>query len=273
MNADTIELSVIIPCFNAELTLHRAVLSALKQDANLEIIIIDDCSIDRSLYLARELEVKFDCITVISSETNRGPGASRNAGLSITKGEYIAFLDADDWWLPDKARKQIDFMRRYHYQFTYHDYYIVRYADNSIKDVAEIKSPPEARLPDFFYKRNYGMCLTSIVAKSAVTSFRFSESPGIYTEDYYFFLQILRNGVYGFRLSESLGVYTTCVDNRSRNKLRQAYSVLRTNLVVLQKQRLQAVLWFLAYVAHQIYSRLVSPNRFTSVNEIKILEP
>jgi teichuronic acid biosynthesis glycosyltransferase TuaG len=272
MNANLIELSVIIPCFNAKLTLYRAVQSALKQDINLEIIIIDDCSIDGSLDLARQLEKKFDCITVIASIGNRGPGASRNAGLSIAKGEYIAFLDADDWWLPDKARKQIDFMRRNLYQFTYHDYYIARYTGNSTTDVAEIKSPSSARLPDFFYKRNYGMCLTSIVAKNVVSRIRFSESLDIYTEDYYFFLQILCDGVLGYRLSESLGVYTICLDNRSRNKLRQAYSVLRTNLVILQKQRLQAILWFIVYVVHQIYTRIVSPIRFKSVNEVKILE-
>jgi teichuronic acid biosynthesis glycosyltransferase TuaG len=273
MNADLIELSVIIPCYNAELTLQRAVLSALKQDVKLEIIIIDDYSKDSSLYLARELEVKFDCITVIASESNRGPGASRNSGLSITKGEYIAFLDADDWWLPDKARKQIDFMRRNRYQFTYHDYYIMRYAGTSIKEVAEIKSPPEAKLPDFFYKRNYGMCLTSIVAKSALNRVKFSETPDICTEDYYFFLQILRDGVLGYRFSESLGVYTICADNRSRNKLRQAYSVLKTNLAVLPTRKIQSILWFIFYVIYQICTRFLSLNRIISAKGAKILLP
>ena len=89
-------LSVIIPIYNAEKHLAEALSSVLSQTGKeTEIILIDDGSRDRSLEICRELARNDERIQVIS-QTNGGPGAARNAGLKIARGEYIQFVDSDD---------------------------------------------------------------------------------------------------------------------------------------------------------------------------------
>lgn len=90
-------ISVIMPCFNAERFLAEAVASVLAQSyGNVELIVVDDGSSDGS---RRVLSTFGDRITLLE-QANRGPYPARNAGLLRARGEFIAFLDADDYWLP-----------------------------------------------------------------------------------------------------------------------------------------------------------------------------
>lgn len=90
-------ISVVMPCFNAELFLAEAVASVLAQSyGNVELIVVDDGSSDGS---KRALRAYGGRITLIE-QANRGPYPARNAGLLRARGEFIAFLDADDYWLP-----------------------------------------------------------------------------------------------------------------------------------------------------------------------------
>jgi glycosyltransferase involved in cell wall biosynthesis len=94
-----VKLSVIIPVYNAEQTIARAIDSVLKQDFdNYQIIAVDDGSNDSS---PRVLRGYGDRIKV-ARQCNRGAAAARNAGARIAEGEYLAFLDADDEWLPER---------------------------------------------------------------------------------------------------------------------------------------------------------------------------
>ena len=91
-------ISVVMPCFNAENFLRQAIDSALCQTyQNIELIVVDDGSTDTSRQI---LSSYGDRIRVID-QANRGPYPARNRGVSISRGEYIAFLDADDYWSPD----------------------------------------------------------------------------------------------------------------------------------------------------------------------------
>jgi len=98
-------VSVILPCFNAEATLERALASVAQQDYSpLEVIAVDDGSADRTrdILASRKNIVQ----QVIRLPQNRGAAAARNAGLAVAKGEFVAFLDADDEWLPGKLSRQ-----------------------------------------------------------------------------------------------------------------------------------------------------------------------
>ena len=95
-------ISIIIPVYNAEAYLQRCLNSVLSQTfKNLEIILIDDGSVDNSLQICREFEKKDDRIIVLQNPSNEGVSYSRNRGLEIAKGEYIGFVDADDWIAED----------------------------------------------------------------------------------------------------------------------------------------------------------------------------
>jgi len=98
-------VSVIIPTYNSAKYISRAVESVLNQTyQDFEIIIIDDGSTDNTGEIVQS--IKDDRITYIKQE-NAGPAAARNKGLEIAKGEYIAFLDADDMWKANKLETQI----------------------------------------------------------------------------------------------------------------------------------------------------------------------
>jgi glycosyltransferase involved in cell wall biosynthesis len=96
-------ISVVIPCFNGEKYIEAAVRSALDQDwPNLEIVVVDDGSSDRSVELVRGA---FPEVTLLQ-QPNQGVAVARNNGILHARGEWIAFLDADDIWLPGKLRAQ-----------------------------------------------------------------------------------------------------------------------------------------------------------------------
>ncbi len=91
-------LSVIIPVFNAEEYLETSVLSVLDQDfKDLEIIIINDCSTDKSGDICDSFTLKYNNVNVIHQKENRGVSASRNRGLQEAQGSYSIFLDSDDY--------------------------------------------------------------------------------------------------------------------------------------------------------------------------------
>ncbi len=91
-------ISVIIPAYNAEKYIGEAIESALNQTRPAkEIVVVDDASTDRTVEIARSFG---DRVKVLVNEVNSGPGHSRNAGVAASTGDYLAFLDADDKWLP-----------------------------------------------------------------------------------------------------------------------------------------------------------------------------
>ncbi|MEM9367668.1 MAG: glycosyltransferase [Planctomycetota bacterium] len=96
-------VSAVIPAFNCEATIGRAVESVLQQShAVKEVIVIDDGSTDQTAMLASRYGDRVRCV----SQANGGPSSARNAGIDLARGEWIAFLDADDIWYPSKLDRQ-----------------------------------------------------------------------------------------------------------------------------------------------------------------------
>ncbi len=103
-------LSVIIPTFNRPDFLRQCVASLRRCGyPNLEIIVVDDGSTEDIAAVAREFEPACKYLR----QENQGPAAARNFGFKQAKGRYVAFLDSDDQWLPDTARKVIDFFEKH----------------------------------------------------------------------------------------------------------------------------------------------------------------
>jgi len=110
---EPVSVSVIIPAFNAADTLARSVASVLLQQvASLEIIIIDDGSTDKTFSHACEMAESNPAIRVVRLICNGGVSAARNAGIHAARGQFLAFLDADDVWLEGKLHKQLAEIQR-----------------------------------------------------------------------------------------------------------------------------------------------------------------
>ena len=97
-NSMEYKASIIIPVFNAEKTLRRCVESlALGLEKNIEIIMVDDCSVDDSWTVCCELKEEFNIVEIFKNEQNSGVSYTRNRGLEVARGKYVLFVDSDDW--------------------------------------------------------------------------------------------------------------------------------------------------------------------------------
>ncbi len=109
-------ISVVIPAFNCEKYIKSAVESVLAQDySDYEILVIDDGSVDHS----RDIVLSFGDRVRYFYQENSGAGAARNKGITEARGEYIAFLDADDVWFSDKLSFQLDMLKRHEADMVY----------------------------------------------------------------------------------------------------------------------------------------------------------
>lgn len=123
MNPTEELISIIMPSYNTAKYINESIKSVINQTySNWELIIVDDCSSDNTDEIIKS--INDDRIIYIKNKVNSGAAISRNKALKYAKGKWIAFLDSDDVWLPEKLEKQIQFMKRNDYKFTYTDYRI-----------------------------------------------------------------------------------------------------------------------------------------------------
>lgn len=149
-------VSVIMPSFNTEKYIAESIKSVLCQTyTNLELIIVDDCSTDRTDEVVAGF--KDDRIKYLKNEKNSGAAISRNKALNAAKGKWIAFLDSDDLWTKDKLEKQIAFMEKNEYAFSYTDYEKI---DENGDPLNVYCTGPEIVTKRKMYKYGYPGCLT-----------------------------------------------------------------------------------------------------------------
>ena len=107
MNAKPIpRVSVVIPCYNSACSVRRAIDSVLIQTCqDFELIVVDDASTDQTAAILQQSMAADPRIRIILNERNSGPGAARNRGINASRGQWIAFLDSDDWYEPERLEK------------------------------------------------------------------------------------------------------------------------------------------------------------------------
>ena len=117
-------VSIIMPSYNTAKYIAAASVSLQNQTyTNWELVVVDDCSTDDTDKVVKPL-LSDARIRYLKNEKNSGAAVSRNRALREAKGKWIAFLDSDDIWVPEKLEKQIRFMEQNGYAFTYTDYMI-----------------------------------------------------------------------------------------------------------------------------------------------------
>ena len=106
-------ISIIMAAYNAEKTIEQAVSSVLNQTyPNFELLVVNDCSKDRTVELVMDIAAKDSRVRLISNVKNSGVSYTRKHGLEESNGSWIAILDSDDAWTPDKLEKQIELQKR-----------------------------------------------------------------------------------------------------------------------------------------------------------------
>lgn len=136
-------VSIITPAFNAEKTIHRCLQSVQKQTLyDWEHIVVNDGSTDATAERLNKFELGAQGLRILTSQKNLGAATARNAGIAKARGRYIAFIDADDEWLPRKLETQISFMMDNNSKISYGSYFINTTKGNQINSVV-FSAPPK----------------------------------------------------------------------------------------------------------------------------------
>jgi len=126
-------VSIITPTYNCARFIAETIESVLTQTySDWEMIIVDDCSNDNTKEIVEKYQEQDSRIQYHCLEKNSGAAIARNLALSLAKGKWIAFLDSDDLWQPEKLSKQIQFMEKNGYAFSYHEYVEIDEEDNPL---------------------------------------------------------------------------------------------------------------------------------------------
>ena len=113
------KVSIIMPAYNCKKFIKEAIESVQKQSyTDWELLIVNDCSNDGIVDIIKTMMKKDDRIKLFHNPKHSGAAASRNRAIKNAAGKYLAFLDSDDVWVPDKLDKQIQFMEKNNYYFT-----------------------------------------------------------------------------------------------------------------------------------------------------------
>lgn len=143
-------VSVIIPVYNRENTIKRAIDSVLSQTySNIELTVVDDGSTDQTVKIVSSY--RDDRVRLICQREHGGANKARNIGIENSRGEYIAFQDSDDEWLPDKLMIQMNYMRKYAFDACYSSYYY--HVGNGMTIIP----------PDYWNKEKYGKYVREVL--------------------------------------------------------------------------------------------------------------
>ena len=127
-------VSIITPSYNSEKYISETIQSVINQTyQNWELVIVDDASTDTTVKIIQEFIKQDNRIKLLQNKANKGAAFSRNRATKVAKGDYIAFLDADDLWIPKKLEKQINFMIKYDNAVCYSSYLHIDETGNPLK--------------------------------------------------------------------------------------------------------------------------------------------
>jgi glycosyltransferase involved in cell wall biosynthesis len=208
-------VSIITPLYNSGDFISETIDSILSQTyQNWELIIVDDCSIDNGVKIVKKYQENNDNIKLVQLSKNSGAAVARNKGIKKAKGKYIAFLDSDDLWHPEKLEKQISFMEKNDYAFTYTNYQKIS-ESGGFTDVI-VESPSKLDYKKALHT-NYIGCLTTIYDTKKLGKVYMPEIRK--RQDYGLWLKILKK-VNGYGLNENLAYYRVRDNSVSANKFK-----------------------------------------------------
>ena len=209
-------VSVIIPYYKKKEYISSSINSVLKQSyKNLELIIIYDDSNHEDLITLNKLKKKDKRIKIFINKKNIGAGLSRNKGIKLSKGKFIAFLDSDDLWSSNKLKKQIFFMKKNKIKISHTSYYIINY-NNKIIGQRKAKDLSHMQL-----LRSCDIGLSTIILDKRLIKNNIKFASIKTKEDYVLWLQITLNEKKIYALPDNLTKWRKLDNSLSSSKFQK----------------------------------------------------
>ena len=246
-NIEVKSVSIITPSYNSEKYISKTIDSVLSQTyQNWEMIVVDDVSLDNSNEIIEEYCKKDSRIKLIKLEKNSGAAVARNRAIKEAKGRYIAFLDADDIWKAEKLEKQIYFMQKNNYSFTYTAYEKI---DENGVVFGKIGVP---------LKVSYNQLLKTCVIGCLTAVYDTEKLGKIYMptntkrEDFATWLSILKKIDFAYGIKENLSQYRVYENQSSGKKAKMAKENWKLYREIEKLNLLKACYYFSHYAVRGV---------------------
>lgn len=215
------KVSIITATYNSALYI-ESVYNAIKEQnyPHWEWLVTDDCSTDSSLEILENIARHDNRVSVFKNAVNSGAAVSRNVSLANVTGEFIAFVDSDDLWLPNKLNEQIAFMQNNDaINFSFTAYELIDGDSKRLNKVVDATQERAFSYADQLCKKATMGCSTVILRRSAFSDLLM---PLLRTgQDYALWLKLLKTGNKAYLFPKVLTQYRILPDSISRNKLKK----------------------------------------------------
>ncbi|HEX8016207.1 MAG TPA: glycosyltransferase family 2 protein [Flavobacterium sp.] len=247
-------VSIITPTYNAEKYIRETLQSVLNQSyQNWEMILADDASTDHTIYIIEEFAQKDSRIKLFKLPENRGNGFVRNAALEKATGKYIAYLDADDLWFPEKLEKQIQFLKANNLHFTFSFYDSIDEEGNNLN--RRVESPNPLTYKQLFFC-NYVGNLTAIYDADYFGKIILETSQK--RQDWRIWLTILKQIKTAKPVPESLAFYRIRKDSVSSSK----FKLIKHNFWVYRQFHGYNFVFAVLLMIRFLYTQLIVKRRY-----------
>lgn len=207
-------VSIIMPAYNAELYIASAIESILRQTyQHWELLVVNDASSDKTGKIVEEFSAKDSRIQLHTNLTNSGIAGARNLALRNAKGRFIAFLDSDDLWLPEKLSTQLSFMKENKASISYAGYSRV---DETGKHLGTVVPPKLITYEDLLRSNHIGN-LTGVYDSQCLGKEYFIKFKH---EDYIAWLNLIKRAGYAHGILQELAQYRVYSGSASSNKFK-----------------------------------------------------
>ena len=211
-------VSVIMPAYNAEKYIRQAIDSVRGQTyADWELIVVDDASKDDTVPIVRDYCRKDSRIKLLCNSRNQGVSRTRKNGVEAAAGEWVAFLDSDDAWRPEKLEKQLDLQKQYKGKLIFTGSAFMDSEGHTLDWILHVPTKIEYRQ---LLKQNVISNSSVLIEKKAYQECAVLGDD--MHEDFACWLRFLRNGNTAYGVDEPLLIYRLSAQSKSGNKLNAA---------------------------------------------------
>lgn len=211
-------ISIIMAAYNAEKTIELAISSVLNQTyPNFELLVVNDCSKDGTVRLVESIAAKDSRVRLISNENNSGVSFTRKRGLEEASGMWIAILDSDDAWMPEKLEKQIVLQKKTNADLLFTG---SAFMDANGQPINWYLAAPAEVSYRQLLKQNV-LSNSSVLVRKELYSKYYAVGDGMH-EDFAIWLSILKEGRKAYGVDEPLLIYRIAKSSKSGNKIKAA---------------------------------------------------
>ncbi len=240
-----------MPAYNAAKTIRDSIKSVqLQTFQDWELIVIDDGSKDCTADILREMASVDNRIRFLQNEKNSGASYTRNRAVELARGEWIAFLDSDDLWMPEKLEKQLMLSKKYPDMAVC--YTASAFIDEEGKPYEYVMTAIEMLDYNTLLHKNLMSCSSVMIRTSIMRKIKMPNDN--MHEDYYVWLCVLREHKVAYGINEPLLVYRICSNSKSSNRVKSA-KMLFNSYIAVGYSRLESCALVLWYTIHSVTKR------------------